>query len=86
MPSFFELYDLRSGNVIASFASEDEAWDALRNAAREFGLEELEELALSHVQDDSVRLIAMDDDLARRVAIQLNSETARSDPVLRTSA
>ena len=36
--SYVELFDLRSGNVAANYADENEAWAALRQAAMEDGL------------------------------------------------
>ena len=72
MRSYIELFDLRSGNVVANYATEDEAWDALRQAATKFGLEEIEELALSQSHNGQDTLIAMDDDLVRRVAGELH--------------
>ena len=66
MHSYFELFDLRSGNVITDFACERDAWGWLRQAATEFGLEELDGLALSHMQDGRPTLIAMEEELVRR--------------------
>ena len=79
MRSYVELFDLRSGNVAANYANEDEAWAALRQAAREFGLKELEGYGLSQVQDGQDTLIAMEDDLVQRVAHELSLEVVASE-------
>ncbi len=52
MDTYFQLFDLESGNLIADFAEENEAWEALRS------LEPDELLRLG--------LLRMDDDLVRR--------------------
>ena len=69
--SFVQLWRLRSGNVMSSFGTEQEAWDWLVQGAREFGLEELNELSLLHFVDDRPTLIAMDDELVRRVECEI---------------
>ncbi|MGH2616903.1 MAG: hypothetical protein ACRDJC_16850 [Thermomicrobiales bacterium] len=79
MRSYVELFDLRSANVVANYADENEAWAALRQAAMEFGLEEIEGLGLSQVQDGHETLIAMEDELVRRVAHELNLEAVASE-------
>lgn len=71
MHSYVELFDLRTANVVANYANENEAWAALRQAALEFGLEEIEGYGLSQVRDGHEALIAMEDDLVRRVARDL---------------
>jgi hypothetical protein len=68
MAAYYELFDLRSANVMEHFATEREAWNALRQLAQEYGLEELEGLALSQSLDGQDSLIAMEDDIVRRVA------------------
>ena len=74
MGSYYELFDFRSGNVMEHFAHERDAWEALRQMAIEFGIEELHDLGLSHTHDGESTLIAMDDDLVRRVARELSPE------------
>ena len=73
------LFDLRSGNVIAAYAGENDAWTALRHMAEEDGLEEIEDLALSRMQDGHPTLIAMEDELVRRVAREMSQETIPSE-------
>ena len=79
MRSFYELFDLRSGNVMEHFAHERDAWAALRQLAMEYGLEELNGLALSQTQNGRSTLIAMEDDLVLRVARELSPETVASE-------
>jgi hypothetical protein len=55
MNSFIELFDLLSGNVMANYASEDEAWDDLRQWAEESGIEELQGLSLLRMETASRR-------------------------------
>ena len=79
MDSYVELFDLRSGNAVANYDDEDEAWAALRKAAIEFGLEEIEGYGLSQVRDGQDTLIAMEDDLVQRVAHELSLEAVASE-------
>jgi hypothetical protein len=60
-----------SGNLFADFATEDEAWDALRQWAAEFGLEELHDLGLMRLENGRPTLVAMEDDLVQRVEREL---------------
>ena len=76
------LWDLPSGNVVTDFPSEHDAWEALRSWARDEGLEAIEGLSLMRVQDGDPILIAMDDDLVRRVAGELHptdGDAAKTD-------
>ncbi|MBA2597222.1 MAG: hypothetical protein H0V00_11430 [Chloroflexia bacterium] len=77
-----ELFDLRTANVVANYTDENEAWAALRQAALEFGLEEIEGYGLSQVRDGHEMLIAMDDDLVQRVARELTPEMGVSESIL----
>ncbi len=72
--SYVEVFDLRSGIVAANYADENDAWAALRQAAMEHGLEEIEGYGLSQAQDWHDTLIALEDDLVRRVAHELDLE------------
>lgn len=67
------LLDLPSGNVMTDFATEREAWDALRGWARDEG-EAIADLSLMSVQDGETTVIAMEDDLVQRVARHLELE------------
>ena len=62
------LLDHPSGNVMTDFATEREAWDALRGRARDEGMEAIADLSLLSIQDGEPSIIAMEDDLVRRVA------------------
>ena len=79
MGSYVELFDLRAANVVANYADENEAWAALRQAAMEFGLEELEGYGLSQVRDGQDTLIAMENDLVQRVERELGLEVVASE-------
>jgi hypothetical protein len=79
MSSYYELFDFRSGNVMENFAEERDAWDALRQMAMEFGIDELHDLGLSYTHDGESTLIAMDDDLVRRVLQELSPEAVAGE-------
>ena len=79
MDTFIELFDLRSGNLMASFSTEQEAWEELRQMALAFGLEELNDLALSRMQNDHRTLIAMEDELVRRVEHEMSQDALPSE-------
>ena len=79
MCSYVELIDLRSGNGMANFSDVKEAWEALRRDALEFGIEELNDLALTHVQDGNPTLIAMEDELVRRVAREMTQDAVSTE-------
>lgn len=68
MNSSFILLDLVSGNVITDFPSECDAWDALRAWASDDGLAAIADLSLMRMEDGHPALIAMEDELVRRVA------------------
>ena len=63
MDTCFQLFDLKSGNLIADFAQEHEAWDALRS----LDPDEVHRLGLVRMDDEDVTLVAMEDELVRRV-------------------
>ncbi len=63
MEPYFQLFDLESGNLLAEFAQEQEAWEALRSLAPG----DLHRLGLVRMEDDDVTLVAMEDELVRRV-------------------
>jgi hypothetical protein len=66
--SSFILLDLVSGNVMTDFASERDACDALRHWATEDGLDAMRDLALGRIRHGQHELVAMDDELVRRIA------------------
>jgi len=75
-PSFV-LFDLLSGNVITDFASESDAWDSLCRDASEAGLESIENLSLLRIQDGHPTLVAMEDELVRRVAHEMSQVASK---------
>lgn len=79
MNSSVILFDLKSGNVMEDFASESDAWDALREMADDHGLEAIEDLSLLLMRDGQPTLIAMEDDLVRRVARELSQAAVSSE-------
>lgn len=74
MDDYVELYDLRSGNLMANYDDEREAWEKLRQMAAEFGLEEVSGLGLARIHGDDSTLIAMEDELVSRVAHELSQK------------
>ena len=79
MSTYYELFDFRSGNVMEHFAQERDAWDALRQMAMEFGIEEIYDIGLSYNDDDESVLIAIDDVLVQRLAHELSPEALPSE-------
>ena len=73
------LFDLRSGNIMEGFASEEDAWRALRDMAEEHGLEAIEDLSLLRMRDGHPTVIAMENELVRRVTLELSPETVSSE-------
>jgi hypothetical protein len=64
----YELWNGVSGNIVGAYASEDEAIDALRQAATRNGPQYVESLALIVEDDDGEsRLIAEGQRLLRRI-------------------
>jgi hypothetical protein len=55
MNTFYVLFDFRSGNVMESFVRERDPWDALRQMAIEFDIDELHDLGLSYTHDGESR-------------------------------
>jgi hypothetical protein len=79
MNDYFEIIDLKSGNVIGGYESEDEALASLRRSLHTHGPRAIEELSLMRITDDDQFLVAMQGDLERLVR---DSETGvvRSAP------
>jgi len=63
MTVFFQLMDTTSGNVIRDYDTEDDALDELRGVARNYGLDEIRELALLRFEDGRPILVAMGNEL-----------------------
>lgn len=79
MNDYFEIIDLKSGNVIAGYESEHEALASLRRSLHTHGPRAISALSLMRITDDDQFLVAMQDDLERLVR---DSETGvmRSAP------
>lgn len=67
MDSYYELFDLESGNVIEDYPREEDAIDALMQVIAEHGSAAIETFALTHVTNGKPILIAMQSDLVVRV-------------------
>ena len=67
MDSYYELFDLASGNVIEDYERESDAIDALIQVVGDHGIQAIETFALTHVQSGRPVLIAMQGDLVLRV-------------------
>ncbi len=67
MDNIFEVIDLKSGNVIGGFDTEDEALASLRRSLHTHGPRAIENLSLMRITDDDQFLVAMQDDLKRLV-------------------
>jgi hypothetical protein len=79
MSSSIILFDLRSGNVMTDFACERDAWDELRAMAHDDGPEAVEGLSLLLMEDGLSTLIAMEDELVRRVVDETSQETVTTE-------
>jgi hypothetical protein len=67
MDSPIEVIDLKSGNVIGGFESEDEALASLRCSLETHGPRAIRELSLMQITEDDQFVIAMQEDLERLV-------------------
>jgi hypothetical protein len=67
MDSSFDVIDLNSGNVTGGFNSEDDALASLRRAVGAHGPRAIQDLSLMRSTDDDQIVVAMQDDLERRV-------------------
>ncbi len=76
--SSYVLFDLISGNALTGFSSERAAWQALREMAASDGPESLEHLSLVRVHDGTPTLIAMEEEIVRRVVQELRQEVIAS--------
>jgi hypothetical protein len=76
MANSFELIDLKSGNVIADFSSEDDALESLQRRFQSHGAEAIAELSLMLITDDDQFLVAMQDDLEQLVRSSLRNRVA----------
>ena len=67
MDAPFEVIDLKSGNVIGGFDSEDEALASLRRSLETHGPRAIRGLSLMQITKDDQIVVAMQDDLERLV-------------------
>jgi hypothetical protein len=67
MNSYVEVIDLKSGNVIGGYESEDEALASLRRSFHTHGPHAIEDLSLMRITDDDQFLVAMQANLERLV-------------------
>lgn len=63
----FEVIDLKSGNVIGGFESEDDALASLRRALQAHGPRAVQDLSLMQITEDDQIVVAMQEDLERLV-------------------
>lgn len=67
MDTPYEVIDLKSGNVIGGYESEDAALASLRRSLETHGPRAIRDLSLMHITDDDQFVVAMQDDLERLV-------------------
>jgi hypothetical protein len=76
MDSYFELFDLASGNVIEDYECERDAIAALVDVVLNHGIRVIGTFALTRVQSGQPTLIAMEDDLVRLVEREMSQLAA----------
>ena len=64
---WYELWDLRSGNIINTYDSESEALTVVRDLARLNGQDYVRTLSLTLEDDDETTLVAKGTALAQRI-------------------
>lgn len=67
MDTPYEVIDLKSGNVIGGYESEDAALASLRRSLEAHGPRAIRDLSLMHITDNDQFVVAMQDDLERLV-------------------
>lgn len=67
MHAHYELFDVASGNMIEVYEREDDAIDALIDVVATHGSTAIETFALTRIDRGQPTLIAMEDELVRRV-------------------
>lgn len=80
MDSYYELFDLESGNVIEDYPREEDAIDALIQVVADHGPESIKTFALTHVKNGTPILIAMQSDLI----VHVEREKERLAPLRRS--
>ncbi len=69
MDPHYELFDVASGNMIEVYEREGDAIDALIDVAATHGLAAIETFALTRIDRGRPTLIAMEEQLVRRVQL-----------------
>lgn len=67
MDSYYELFDLASGNMVEDYDHERDAIEALMHIVAEHGSQAIATFALTAVHEGQSTLIAMQGDLVARV-------------------
>lgn len=73
-PSYWELFDLESCNVIEDYEAECDAINALIDVVSSHGAEAIETFALTRMDSGKPTLIAMQDDLVQRVLREMREQ------------
>lgn len=67
MDDFYELIDLKSGNLAGDYDNIDDALSALHNIAERDGNSAIDHFSLMQIHDDDQSLVAMAEDLVTLV-------------------
>ena len=81
MDSYYELFDLASGNVIEDYERESDAIAALIRVVMDHGLRAIETFALTHVVCGKPTLIDMEDELVRRIDQEMRQLVSGHRPI-----
>ena len=71
MDAYLDLLELASGNTVVDYNSEQDAMKDVMRVIEEHGSSAIATFALSRVQGDQPRLVAMQDDLVVRVVREI---------------
>lgn len=88
MDDYYELIDLKSGNLVGDYDCFDEVSAILRSGAYRYGRSAIENLSLMRIRGDEQSLVAMREDLLELVGLSTHqrADTAgRTAPLTRTS-
>ena len=86
MNDTYELWDIQTGNIVGSFATEDEGIEVVRTLLDSYGRAYAADLSLSRRDDDGVaRVVAMGDQLLRLIAHRDREATIQAAPVRASS-
>jgi hypothetical protein len=73
MDSYYELFDVSSGNVVADDERESDAVNALIELVMKHGTDAIKTVALSRMERGHPALIAMQDDLVALIETRMTS-------------